>query len=95
MRQPLYEDDDLSVFFAIDEETDEAFVELESSPDGPDLSLEDDVIVAVGGEISSVSSDSPREATAPLGKWGDLEKEGLELMIRVGEWFESWELELG
>lgn len=93
MRQPLQEEDDLSVWFAIDEETDEAFIELESGPEGPDLSLEGDVIVAIGGTVVPVDTDGEDEARAKLGRWEELESDGLELMIRVGEWFQSWELE--
>lgn len=93
MRQPLEEDDDLSVWFVIDEETDEAFIELESGPEGPDLSLEGDVIVAVAGTVAPVEADGEDFARASLGTWEELESEGLELMIRVGEWFQSWELE--
>jgi hypothetical protein len=93
MRQPLEEDDDLSVWFVIDEETDEAFIEIESGPEGPDLSLEGDVIVAIGGTVAAVDAADEDFARAELGEWEELESEGLELMIRVGEWFRSWELE--
>jgi len=93
MRQLLEEDGDLSVWFAIDEETDEAFIELESGPEGPDLTLEGEVIVAVGGTVAPIDADSEQRATAQLGEWEELEREGLELMIRVGEWFGSWELD--
>ena len=93
MRQPLQEEEELSIWFEIDESTDEAFVELESGPEGPDLSVEDDVIVAIAGTVAPVESAGSDRARAKLGKWGELEAEGLELMIRVGEWFQSWELE--
>jgi hypothetical protein len=93
MRQPLHEGDELSVYFAIDEDTDETFIELESSAIGPDLSDPDDMVVAVGGSVASFDRLEPDRARAVLGIWPDLEQQGLELMIRVGEWFESWELE--
>ena len=93
MRQPLHESSPLTIYFAIDEETDEAFIELESTDGGPDLSLEDDIVVAIGGTVADLDRAEPNAARAALGKWADLEKEDLELMIRVGEWFESWELE--
>ena len=93
MRQPLEEDDDLSVWFVIDEETDVAFIEIESGPQGPDLRREGDVIVAIGGTVATVDAEDEDFARAELGEWEELESEGLELMIRVGEWFRSWELE--
>lgn len=94
MRQTLY-DDDLAIDFFIDEETDEAYVELESSARGPDLSVEGDVVVALGGDVVDVSVEGPEFARAHLGAWEEIAREDLELMIRVGEWFESWVLELG
>ncbi len=93
MRQPLHEGDDLSVFFLIDEETDETFIELESGPGGPSLDDADDLVVAIGESLAAFDRLDPDAARAVLGSWPELEREGLELMIRVGEWFESWQLE--
>ena len=92
MRQPLHESDELSVFFAIDEDTDEAFIDLESTEGGPDLNVSEDVVVAVGGEVADVEVYDAHSARARLGYWAELEQEGLQIMIRLGEWFESWEL---
>jgi len=93
MRQPLHESDSLSIYFAIDEETDEAFVELQTSETGTDLSVEDDIVVAIGGSVAPLDRAEPNHARAALGDWADLDREDLELMVRVGEWFGSWELE--
>ncbi len=92
MRQTLHESDDLTVDFVIDESTDEACIELESSQDGPDLSSSGDVVVAVAGSVADLEVDDPQSARARLGPWEELEREALDLMIRVGEWFERWEL---
>ncbi|MFB6262685.1 MAG: hypothetical protein ABEL76_03510 [Bradymonadaceae bacterium] len=93
MREPLHEDEELEVDFGIEEETDRAFVEIRTDAVEPDLSVEDAVVVAVGGTIAELEIADPNRARARLGSWPDIEREGLELMIRVGEWFERWELE--
>lgn len=93
MRQPLHESDDLDVWFAIDESTDEAFVEIESTDEGPDLSIDGDVVVAIAGSVAPLDVEGPGAARARLGTWEELQTDDLELMIRVGEWFQSWELE--
>lgn len=93
MRQELHANRGLAIWFAIDEDTDEAFIELESAHDGPDLSVEDDVVVAIAGSIAELEVEGPRAARARLGKWEQLEEQELELAVRVGEWFERWELD--
>jgi hypothetical protein len=93
MRQTLYESDELTIDFFIDESTDEAWVELETAEEGPDLSAEGDVVVAVAGSVAELEVESPQSARAFLGTWDQIGQEGLDLMIRVDEWFERWELE--
>lgn len=93
MRQPLHRGEQFDVWFEIDESTDEAFLEIESDEDGPELGEGVEVVVAIAGEVCSVDFDGTDRARARLGGWEHLEDDDLELMIRVGEWFESWVLE--
>lgn len=93
MQRELHTSDHLDILFTIDETTDEAYVQLESSPDGPELDGKGDVVVAVAGSVADLEVSDPHSARAYLGSWPELEREGLDLMVRVGEWFEHWELE--
>ncbi len=51
----------------------------------------DDVIVFVDGRNIEVESSGGQEATATVGPWED-DAGPRSLMIRVGEFFEGWEL---
>lgn len=92
MRQELYGEDELRVEFVLDEETGDTWIEIKSAENGPELDEPEDVVVALDGAVAGLDVARPNEAKAYLGVWEAIEKPGMELMIRVGEWFESWEL---
>lgn len=95
MEQELHSDDELAITFHIDESTDRASLLLESELGGPDLTVDDDVVVVANGGPCPVETDGPRRATADLGDWNDLSQGAGTLMVRIGEFFESWELAAG
>jgi hypothetical protein len=92
IRQDLHNEDDLHVEFVLDESDGETWIELKNAGDGVDLTQEDDVVVALQGRAVEVVADSANAARARLGVWDDIEESGMELAVRVGEWFGSWEL---
>ncbi|MBA2664752.1 MAG: hypothetical protein H0U74_20865 [Bradymonadaceae bacterium] len=66
-------------------------VEIESDAGGPDLSVEDEVVVVVDGQARSVEAQSARAARAVVGAVSALEDRPFELMVRVHEFFEGWD----
>ncbi len=92
MEQQLHSDDELEITFELDEETDRATLRISSELGGPDLTIDDDVIIVANGGPCPIETDGPREATADLGEWDALRDGGGTLMVRIGERFKSWEL---
>lgn len=67
---------------------------IELRTDGTyDLSVSDDVIVFVNQSPMPVTVNDPTHATVPLGDWSRYADESVSLMIRIGEFFDGWELE--
>jgi hypothetical protein len=90
MRDTLHADNTLGIFLVIDEETDRARLELQTSDDGPDLTDTDDVIVFFDGASLDVDSEDPQHARVDLGDAARLQK-SVQLTIRVHEFFDGWE----
>lgn len=86
----LHNEDDLEIKFIV--ENDEARVEI-SAPAGVDLTASDDVIVVVNGRGCVVVARDSGFAVAKLGVFPEDSAESIQLMIRVHEFFEGWELE--
>lgn len=104
MREVLHQDDQLTIRLVINDGT--ATVELETTPDGPDLSVDDEVIVAVDGRVCPLEVRSSHFAVATLPEDDDeVDVDGVDdaanasgitspsalLMVRVHEFFEGWE----
>ncbi|MGM0554844.1 MAG: hypothetical protein ACQEVA_00510 [Myxococcota bacterium] len=90
MRDTLHADNSLGIFLVIDEETDRARLELQTSDEGPDLSDPDDVIIFFDGDSLDVDVEDPQHARVDLGDASRLE-ERVQLTIRVQEFFDGWE----
>ena len=90
MREALHADDDIGVFLIIDEDEDRAWLELQSSESGPDLSVDDDVIVFLDDRSLDVEAEDARHARVELGDASRLESTA-RLTLRAGEFFEGWE----
>lgn len=88
MRETLHEDDELTIRLIADDSG--ARVELESAQGGPDLSADDEVVVAVDGRVCPLEVESARRAQAVLDDDSD-ESPTFTLMVRVHEFFEGWE----
>ena len=86
-REVLHNEDGLEIVFVATD--DAARVELKANGDW-DLSAVEDVIVVVNGQGVEITSQTADSAIAEL---VDLDPdEPVQLMIRVGEFFEGWEL---
>ncbi|MFU8806972.1 MAG: hypothetical protein ACNA8W_24405 [Bradymonadaceae bacterium] len=93
MRDSLHKDDDLDIILVVDEDSGALSVEIESTEAGPDLSVADEVVVAVDGEPCSLQVEGPRRARAAIGHADDFTDKSFELMVRVHEFFDGWEFE--
>lgn len=90
MREVLHDDEGLTVAVVLEE--DRAVVELESDDDGPDLSVDHEVVVVVDGRGREVAVEGPKRARATIIEELPDAPEPLMLMVRVHEFFEGWEL---
>jgi len=86
----LHDEDGLAITFIV--ENDEARVEVKA-PEGLDLKSTEDVIVVVNGRGCVVVPRDSQFAVSKLGIWPEISTEPVQLMIRVHEFFEGWELE--
>ena len=88
MREVLHDEEGLVV--ALEEGDQGLMAVLESGEDGPDLSVDHEVVVIVDGRGREVVVDDSHRAVASLG-----EPEGnWKLMVRVHEFFEGWEISI-
>ncbi|MFU8802407.1 MAG: hypothetical protein ACNA8W_01235 [Bradymonadaceae bacterium] len=93
MRDSLHKDDDLEIILVVDEDEGDFSVEIVSAESGPDLSVADEVVVAIDGEPCELTVESPRRAGARIGHADDFTDKSFELMVRVHEFFDGWEFE--
>lgn len=84
----LYSSDDLTITL-IESETG-AKITLQSTPNGPDLRSEHDVVVVIDGQGVPLDVHDSDHATAALTDWEKLCNKGFQLMIRVEEFFDGW-----
>ena len=87
----LHKDDDLEITLRVDEDV--ARVLLVSDPSVYDLSAADDVVIVINGRGAEVEASDAGHAVALLGHVGSLGS--AQLMVRVHEFFEGWEVDLG
>jgi|GEM_PF-2402679 len=90
MHEQLHADADLAVFLTIE---DDGILRLEivATSEAIDLSVADEVVVAVEGEAVAVSVQDASHATAELGEASKLQEEAFTVMLRVYEFFEGWD----
>lgn len=90
MQEVLHDEDGLVVAVVLEDER--GIVQLESSEDGPDLTVPHEVVVVVDGRGRDVDVEGPRRATAVIIDELAEEPDPITLMVRVHEFFEGWEL---
>ena len=73
------------------DEGDTAHIAIQSTKNGPDLRVQDDVVVVVDGHGAPVTIEDRLHARAELPDWLSLVARGFHLMVRVGEFFQGWE----
>ena len=71
-----------------------AKITIQSTKHGPDLSCADDVVIVADARALSVTVEDRLNVSAELEDAG-AQAGAVQLMIRVGEYFGGWELELG
>lgn len=86
----LHDADGLEITFIV--EDDRARIEFRGNSD-VDLSAHDDVIVVVNGRGFDAVPRDRDFSVAHIGLWSQLSAEPVQLMIRVHEFFEGWELD--
>lgn len=92
LKKELHNREGLEITFVVEEG--EARIEFRTQTEQQKLDDLDDIVVFVNGENIPVESHGENAATAAIGAWNDREEtEQVSLMIRVGEYFEGWELE--
>jgi hypothetical protein len=86
----LHDEDGLVITFVV--EGDATRLEFRAAQ-GIDLTAHEDVVVVVNGRgFETVAQDASFAVTA-LGSWETLSEAPIQLMIRVHEFFEGWELD--
>jgi len=58
-----------------------------------DLSNAEDVVVFINGQFVPVEVQDRLHAVATIGDWGRFDGQVVQLMTRVGEFFDGWELD--
>ena len=90
MREILHDEQGLTVAVAVDDGT--LRVELQSTADGPDLSVDHEVVVVVDGQGRQVDVEGPHGAQATVVEQLPDEPQPMMVMVRVHEFFDGWEL---
>jgi len=93
MEQSVLYSDKYVIITLVIEDDDDARIDLQSTKHGIDLTMGDDVIVIIDGQGVPVAAADERHASAALGNWEAVAKDGFQLMIRVGEFVEGWEFD--
>ncbi|AWV88217.1 hypothetical protein [Bradymonas sediminis] len=90
MHEQLHADENLAVFLTIE---DDGILRLEmvATSDTYDLSVPDEVVVAVEGEAVEVVVEDAAHAMAELGDASKFDEETFTVMLRVHEFFEGWD----
>lgn len=86
----LHNEDGLEITFIVEE--DAARIEFRGNKN-VDLSAVDDVVVVVNGKGFEAVPRDGDFSVAHLGSWSALSTSPVQLMIRVHEFFEGWELD--
>ncbi len=73
------------------DEGDDAHITIQSTKNGPDLYSKDDVIVIIDGQGVPVTTIDRQHARCELPDWATLIRTGFTLMIRVDEFYSSWD----
>ena len=88
VRKVLVSEPELTVTFVVEQGV--ARVEFESSE--LDLTATDDVVAVLNGKGFEVVPTSSQNASAVFGEWSAFAGGSTQLMVRVYEFFEGWEL---
>lgn len=90
MHEQLHAADGLAVFLTIE---DDGLLRLEivATGDTIDLSVPDEVVVALEGEAVEVVVEDASHVTAELGEAAKLEGESFTVILRVYEFYEGWD----
>lgn len=90
MHQQLHSDDDLSVFLTVE---DDGILRLEivATSEAFDLSVDDEVVVAMAGNPVEVVAEDSEHAAAELGVADALGEQSFTVILRVYEFFEGWD----
>lgn len=73
------------------DEGDDAHITIQSTKNGPDLFGPDDVIVIIDGQGAPITTVDRQHARCDMPDWTNLVKAGFTLMIRVDEFYSSWD----
>ncbi|MEM1349720.1 MAG: hypothetical protein AAGI01_14255 [Myxococcota bacterium] len=93
MEQSVLHSDKYVIITLVVEDDDDARIDVQSTKHGIDLTVHDDVVVIIDGQGVPVAAADAHHATAHLGPWEAVAKNGFQLMIRVGEFVEGWEFD--
>mgnify|MGYP000038211038 CR=1 FL=1 len=74
----------------VDEGT-SAHITIQSTKNGPDLFNDDDVIVIIDSQGIPVTTIDRQHARCDIPEWETLIETGFQLMIRVDEFYSSWD----
>lgn len=93
-KKVLHNNDGLEITFIVEDGL--ARLEFRSNPLRCDLATASDLVVVLDGKGFEVESSGHDFAVAKLGDWAQLTRDALgalQLMIRVHEFFDGWELD--
>jgi hypothetical protein len=90
MHEQLHSDERISVFLTV-EDDDLLRLEVVAASGDVDLSVADEVVVAMDGEAVEVEVEDPAHAVAVLGAADELDGKSFTVMLRVYEFFEGWD----
>lgn len=90
MHEQLHSDAQIALFLTV--EDDELLrLEIIATDETLDLSVVDEVVVAMDGEALKVEVEDRAHVSAVLGSAEDLEERAFSVLVRVYEFFEGWD----
>lgn len=73
------------------DEGEQAHITVQSTKNGPDLFNQDDVIVIIDNNGLPITPIDRQHARCDIPDWNALVETGFQLMIRVDEFYSSWD----
>lgn len=90
MHEQIHADEQLSLFLTV--EDDELLrLEIIATDESLDLSVADEVVIAMDGEALKIQVEDHAHVSAVLGPAEDLEQRAFSVLVRVYEFFEGWD----